>query len=60
MDCADSTFLDATLSVDVLGFGHGASLRVCLFFVGCRRLVQGLYAGPNVPASERVIFQVWP
>jgi hypothetical protein len=29
-------------------FGHGASLRVCLFVVGCRRLVPGLYAGPNV------------
>jgi hypothetical protein len=30
-------------------FGHGASLRVCLFVVDCRRLVPGLYAGPNVP-----------
>jgi hypothetical protein len=30
-------------------FCDGASLRVCLFVVGCRRLVPGSYPGPNVP-----------
>jgi hypothetical protein len=30
-------------------FRHGALFLVCLFVVDCRRLVPGLYTGPNVP-----------